>query len=54
MCIRDSYVAEATAVSPDHPVYLDKFLEGAVECDLDALCDGEDVYICLLYTSRCV
>ncbi|WP_288240378.1 carbamoyl-phosphate synthase large subunit [uncultured Bifidobacterium sp.] len=39
------YVAEATAVSPDHPVYLDKFLEGAVECDLDALCDGEDVYI---------
>ena len=39
------YVAEATAVSPDHPVYLDKFLEGAVECDLDALSDGEDVYI---------
>ncbi|MFR5091832.1 MAG: hypothetical protein ACLTDR_07295 [Adlercreutzia equolifaciens] len=25
------YVAEATAVSRDHPVYLDKFLEGAVE-----------------------
>ena len=39
------YVAEATAVSPDHPVYLDKFLEGAVECDLDALCDGAEVYV---------
>ncbi len=39
------YVAEAASVSPDHPVYLDKFLEGAVECDLDALCDGEEVYV---------
>ena len=28
-------------ISPDHPVYLDRFLEGAVEVDLDALCDGE-------------
>ena len=39
------YVAEAATVSPNHPVYLDKFLEGAVECDLDALSDGEAVYI---------
>ena len=39
------YVAEAATVSPDHPVYLDKFLEGAVECDLDALCDGKEVYL---------
>ena len=39
------YMAEATKVSPDRPVYLDRFLEGAVELDLDALCDGETVYI---------
>ena len=39
------YMAEATRVSPDHPIYLDHFLEGAIECDVDALCDGEEVYI---------
>ncbi len=39
------YMAEAARISPDHPVYLDRFLEGAVECDVDALCDGEGVYI---------
>ena len=39
------YMAEATKISPDYPVYLDRFLEGAIECDVDALCDGEQVYI---------
>ena len=39
------YMAEATRVSPDHPIYLDRFLEGAIESDVDALCDGENVYI---------
>ena len=39
------YMAEAARVSPDHPIYLDRFLEGAYESDVDALCDGEDVYI---------
>ena len=39
------YMAEAAKVSPDHPVYLDAFLENATECDVDALCDGEEVYI---------
>ncbi len=39
------YMAEATRVSPDHPIYLDRFLEDAMECDVDALCDGEEVYI---------
>ncbi len=39
------YMAEATRVSPDHPIYLDRFLEGAYESDVDALCDGRDVYI---------
>ena len=40
-----SYMAEATKVSPDYPVYLDRFLEDAVELDLDCLCDGETVYV---------
>ena len=39
------YMAEAARVSPDHPIYLDRFLEGAYESDVDALCDGEYVYI---------
>ena len=39
------YMAEAAKISPDHPVYLDKFLEAAVEVDLDCICDGDDVYI---------
>ena len=39
------YMVEAALVSPDHPIYLDRFLEGAYESDVDALCDGENVYI---------
>ena len=39
------YMGEAARISPDHPVYLDKFLESAVEVDLDCICDGDDVYI---------
>ncbi|MDR3315274.1 MAG: carbamoyl-phosphate synthase large subunit [Coriobacteriales bacterium] len=41
----EKYMLEATKVSPDHPVYLDHFLEGAIEVDVDALCDGQEVYI---------
>jgi carbamoyl-phosphate synthase large subunit len=41
----EKYMIEATKVTPDHPVYLDHFLEGAIEVDVDALCDGTDVYI---------
>ncbi len=41
----EKYMQEAAKISPDHPVYLDRFLEGAVEVDLDALCDGEQVYV---------
>ncbi|MGH8607537.1 MAG: glutamine-hydrolyzing carbamoyl-phosphate synthase small subunit [Gammaproteobacteria bacterium] len=33
------------AVSPDSPVLLDKFLDAAVEVDVDAVCDGESVFI---------
>jgi carbamoyl-phosphate synthase large subunit len=39
------HVAEAVVVSPDHPVLLDRFLEGAIEVDVDAVCDGTEVYI---------
>ncbi len=41
----ERYMGEAAKISPDHPVYLDRFLEGAIELDLDALCDGQDVYV---------
>ena len=40
-----SYMEQATHVTPDHPVYLDAFLEDAVELDVDALCDGYEVYV---------
>ncbi len=39
------YMEEATSLSPDHPVYLDRFLESAIEVDLDCICDGEEVLI---------
>ncbi len=41
----EKYMTEAAKITPDHPVYLDRFLEGAVEVDLDAVCDGEEVYV---------
>ena len=41
----DRYMREAVRVSPDHPVLIDDFLEGAVEIDCDAVCDGDDVLI---------
>jgi carbamoyl-phosphate synthase large subunit len=39
------YVEEAIHVSPDQPILIDEFLEGAVELDVDAVADGEDVLI---------
>ncbi|MDP2210392.1 MAG: carbamoyl-phosphate synthase large subunit [Candidatus Aquicultor sp.] len=41
----EAFVEKAVKASPDHPVLIDKFLEGAIEVDVDALCDGEDVLI---------
>lgn len=41
----ERYMTEAARITPDHPVYLDRFLEGAIECDVDALCDGDSVYV---------
>src|SRR6202522_1696012 len=39
------YMREAVSFSQDRPVLVDRFLEDAVEVDVDALCDGEDVLI---------
>ncbi|MCL2024170.1 MAG: carbamoyl-phosphate synthase large subunit [Coriobacteriia bacterium] len=41
----EKYMIEAAKITPDYPVLLDRFLEGAIEVDADAVCDGEDVYI---------
>jgi carbamoyl-phosphate synthase large subunit len=40
-----SYVADAVASSGEHPVLIDRFLDDAVELDVDALCDGTGVWI---------
>jgi carbamoyl-phosphate synthase large subunit len=39
------YMSEAVRVSPDHPILIDKFLEDAIEIDVDAVADGERVVI---------
>jgi carbamoyl-phosphate synthase large subunit len=39
------YVTHAVAASPEHPVLIDKFLDDAIELDVDALADGERVVI---------
>ena len=39
------YMATAVSVSNDAPVLLDRFLDNAVEVDVDAVCDGESVFI---------
>src|SRR5216110_550178 len=39
------YMKEAVEYSQDRPVLIDHFLEAAIEVDVDALCDGEDVVI---------
>ena len=39
------YITRATELSPEHPVLVDRFLEDAIEIDVDALCDGTEVYI---------
>lgn len=39
------YMDEAVSVSNDAPVLIDKFLDSAIELDVDAICDGKEVYI---------
>lgn len=41
----EKYMKEAVKVSPEHPILVDKFLEYAIELDVDVLCDGEEVFI---------
>ncbi len=41
----EEYMEEAIEVSEKHPVLIDKFLEEAIEIDVDAVCDGEDIFI---------
>jgi carbamoyl-phosphate synthase large subunit len=44
----DKFAREALRVSEEHPVLIDKFLEDAIEIDVDALVDGERVVICAI------
>ncbi len=41
----ENYISRATEISDDRPVLVDRFLEDAVEIDVDALCDGTEVYL---------
>ncbi|WP_206239833.1 carbamoyl-phosphate synthase large subunit [Novosphingobium terrae] len=41
----DDYITTAVQVSGDSPVLIDQYLRDAVECDVDALCDGEEVRV---------
>jgi carbamoyl-phosphate synthase large subunit len=39
------YIERATEIAPDHPVLVDRFLDDAIEIDVDALYDGEQLYV---------
>jgi carbamoyl-phosphate synthase large subunit len=39
------FVRSATAISPDHPVFIDRFLDDAIEVDADALYDGTELFL---------
>lgn len=39
------YVRNAVEITPDRPIYIDQFLENALECEADALSDGEDAFV---------
>ncbi|GAA1907876.1 carbamoyl-phosphate synthase large subunit [Streptantibioticus ferralitis] len=40
-----AYIAESTEISPDRPVLVDRFLDDAIEIDVDALYDGTELYL---------
>jgi carbamoyl-phosphate synthase large subunit len=42
----ESFMAKAVLVSPGHPILIDKFLEEAIEIDVDAVSDGQKTLIC--------
>jgi carbamoyl-phosphate synthase large subunit len=39
------YVAAAVGVTPERPILIDKYLENAIECEADAISDGEDAFV---------
>jgi len=39
------YIERSTEITSDHPVLVDRFLDDAIEVDVDALCDGHEVYL---------
>ena len=41
----EDYIGRATLISPAHPVLVDRFLDDAVEIDVDALYDGSELYL---------
>ena len=41
----ESYITRATEISPEHPVLVDRFIDDAVEIDVDALYDGEELFL---------
>ena len=41
----DDYIRKAAEASSEHPILVDKYLEDAVEIDVDAVCDGTDVVV---------
>ncbi|MGC1402609.1 MAG: carbamoyl-phosphate synthase large subunit [Thermodesulfobacteriota bacterium] len=42
----ENFMAKAVLVSPGHPILIDKFLEEAIEIDVDAVSDGQKTLIC--------
>src|SRR5690606_25793452 len=41
----ENYIVRATEVTPEHPVLVDRFLDDAIEIDVDALFDGEELFL---------
>ncbi len=41
----EQYLTNAVAASPDQPILVDRFLEGAIEVDVDAVYDGHEVFV---------
>ena len=39
------FITRATDITPDHPVLVDRFLDSAIEIDVDALFDGEELFL---------
>ncbi|MEO7125817.1 MAG: carbamoyl-phosphate synthase large subunit [Nakamurella sp.] len=41
----EDYILRSAFVAPEHPVLIDRFLDDAIEIDVDAICDGVEVYL---------